>query len=186
MDERDGRLNEPHVKPLMDLVSRLRSRWDSGVPNVDPNDGGVNAKVLFLSETPGPKAVKSGYVSRDNGDPSAQHAGEALDSAGFPRSDYVRWNVVPYYVSTEDKNANATPRQIHAAADATQAFIGLLRNLRVVVFCGLQAHKAIPDLVLPPGVQTLATYHCGAMSWNQARCRKHILETFKRARELAT
>ena len=51
MDERDGRLNEPHVKPLMDLVSRLRSRWDSGVPNVDPSGRNIPDIALSGGET---------------------------------------------------------------------------------------------------------------------------------------
>ena len=52
MDPRMDRLNEPHARPLMELI---RS-WVTGerkFPNVDPNDGGVNARVLFLQHTPG-------------------------------------------------------------------------------------------------------------------------------------
>ena len=51
LDTREDRLNDPHVGPLMGLVRDLRSRG-LDVPNVDPNDGGVNAKVLILLETP--------------------------------------------------------------------------------------------------------------------------------------
>src|SRR5262245_33198532 len=65
LDTREDRLNDPHVRPLMELVRYLRSRG-LDVPNVDPNDGGVNAQVLILLETPGPKAVASRFVSRDN------------------------------------------------------------------------------------------------------------------------
>jgi hypothetical protein len=61
LDTREDRLNDPHVRPLMDLVRDLRSRG-LDVPNVDPNDGGVNAQVLILLETPGPKAVASRFV----------------------------------------------------------------------------------------------------------------------------
>jgi hypothetical protein len=38
-DTREDRLNDPHVRPLMDLVRDLRNRG-LDVPNVDPNDGG--------------------------------------------------------------------------------------------------------------------------------------------------
>jgi hypothetical protein len=49
MDLRLERLDEPHVRPLMALIERMRA---SGlkVPNADPNDGGVDARVLVLLE----------------------------------------------------------------------------------------------------------------------------------------
>ena len=184
MDPRDTRLNEPHVKPLMDLVRGIRSRRREKVPNVDPNDGGVNAVALFLSETPGPRAVGTGYVSRDNPDLSAKHMGEALDAAGFSRSDLVLWNVVPYCVSTEARNMNATAAEIKEAAPDTQVFIDTLPRLRVIVFCGLQAQRAIRHLAFPPGVQALRTFHCGAQSYNHGRCREDIRATFATAWEL--
>lgn len=55
---------EPHVLPFTKLVDSMRSRG-LATPDVDPNDGGINAKVLFFLETPGHKAV-NGLVSRDN------------------------------------------------------------------------------------------------------------------------
>lgn len=55
---REGRramLGDPHVKPLTDYVAKLRKRGPGEVPDFDPLDGGVNARVLFLFEKPGPK-----------------------------------------------------------------------------------------------------------------------------------
>jgi hypothetical protein len=54
-------------------------------------------------------------VSRDNPDPSAKNIGEVLDAAGFARSDVLLWNVVPYCVSTETQNRNATAAHIREA-----------------------------------------------------------------------
>lgn len=70
MDYRDKLLAEPHIIPLMDLVYSLNARGFA-TPNVDPNDGGVNARALFLLESPGPRAVGTGYISQDNPDASA-------------------------------------------------------------------------------------------------------------------
>jgi uracil-DNA glycosylase len=89
--DRDG---DPHVLPLMNVVRDLRARG-LDVPNVDPNDGGVNARCLILLETPGPKSVASRFVSRDNPDPSARNLASALDAASLARSDVLLWNVVP-------------------------------------------------------------------------------------------
>jgi hypothetical protein len=139
----------------MELIRGWEKTGERKFPNVDPNDGGVNAKVLFLQHTPSPTAVTSGFVSRDDPDQTGRNVGKALDHAGFARTDYVRWNVVPYYISTEDKDGKATDRQVREASPYTQAFIDSLPNLRAVVFCGRKAQKAIPHLKLPNGVEPL-------------------------------
>jgi hypothetical protein len=81
----------------------------------------------------------------------------------------VRWNVVPYYISTAVKDGKASPREVREAAPYTQAFIDSLPNLRVVVFCGGMAKEAIPHLKLPKGVEALDTHHCAAQSFNHVR-----------------
>src|SRR3954466_14017030 len=73
-DERLRRLEEPHVAPLTALVRSLQERGLS-VPSIDPNDGGIDARVLFLLESRGPKAVGSTFISRDTTDPSARNIG---------------------------------------------------------------------------------------------------------------
>jgi hypothetical protein len=177
------RLDEPHVVPLTRFVAGLRARGLS-VPNVDPDDGGVDARALFLLESPGPKAVNSGFVSRTNPDPSARNMGLALDAAGFDRKEVVIWNVVPQCISTIDENRNASPREIAAAAPDTQAFIDLLPNLRVVVFCGRKAQQARPGLRFRPGIAVRETFHPGAQSWNHSSRREHLLATFAEAARL--
>lgn len=186
LDTREARLNDPHVLPLMELVRKLRKRLDpTGVPNVDPNDGGVNARVLFLLETPGPRAVGTRFVSRDNPDPTARNMGSVLDEAGFLRSDVVLWNVVPHYVSSPDKSRNVSAAQIREAVPDCQAFIDELLggNLAVVVFCGRSAQRARSLLRLAPAI-SLSTFHTGAMSFNRKRCRDDIQVTFEKAFEL--
>jgi uracil-DNA glycosylase len=180
-DPRLVRLEEPHVRPLMELVNRLRATGRQ-VPNFDPNDGGVNARALFLLETPGPKAVATDFVSRDNPDPSAKNMGAALDQADLRRSDVVLWNVVPYCVSTADKNQQATAAQVRASAADTQAVIDRLPRLRVVVFCGRKAQLAIPYLRLKPGVEWRFTYHTGAQAYNHHR--EEIHDTFREVARL--
>jgi len=130
----------------MDLIERWRSEGLE-VPNVDPNDGGVNAMVLFLLETPGPRAVGTQFVSRDNPDPSARNMGRLLDQAGFARADVVLWNVVPQCISTADRNKRPTKKQIKEAASKTQDFINALPRLKVVIFCGVSAKTARAYLI---------------------------------------
>jgi hypothetical protein len=177
-DARLGRMNEPHVRPLMTLIEGWRMEGFD-VPSVDPNDAGVGARALFLLESPGPRAVGTGFISRDNPDPSARNMGKSLDLAGFARSDVLLWNVVPYCVSTIERNKNASSKQIRSAIPYTQAFIDRLPNLSVVVFCGRRAQLAASHLAFT--AEHFATFHPGAMAYNRARCREHINETFARA-----
>jgi uracil-DNA glycosylase len=180
-DSRESRLSEPHVAPLMSLITGWRGEG-LDVPNVDPNDGGIFAKALFLLESPGPRAVGTGFISRDNPDPSARNMTTALAGSGFTRADTILWNVVPYCVSTPGQNRNASPAQVRAAAPYTQRFIDLLMNLKVVVFCGKRAQLA--ERYLSVGVPTLLTYHPGAMAYNRPHCREHLHATFAAAHAL--
>ena len=52
MDDRHSRLSEPHVWRLTKLIEEMRVRG-KGVPNIDPNDGGIHSKVLFFLGRPG-------------------------------------------------------------------------------------------------------------------------------------
>jgi hypothetical protein len=64
----------------MNLVEEMRARG-LRVPNVDPNDGGIHARLLVLLECPNPKAVVSDFVSRNNPDPFARKIGFVLKQA---------------------------------------------------------------------------------------------------------
>jgi hypothetical protein len=85
-----GILDPPHVLPLMDFVRRLRAQG-LPMPSVDPNDGGIFAKVLFLQMTAGPIAVGTGIISQDNNDPTAHNMKRTLGETGFLRSNVVLW-----------------------------------------------------------------------------------------------
>lgn len=174
-DSRVNLLPASHMCPLMQLIKQWRSEGLE-VPNPDPNDGGVNAKALFLLESPGPKAVGSQFISRDNPDPSARNLGVSLALSGIARSDSLIWNVVPYCVSTINSNKNASPAQIRSAIPYTQDFIDLLTNLRAIVFCGRRAQIARPLLKLD--CKVFETYHPGAMAYNRRYCRDHLHATF--------
>jgi hypothetical protein len=94
-------LYEPHIEPLTLYAARLReSGFD--VPESDPLDGGVNAQVLFQFEKPGPMTASeggSGFVSRNNDDPSAEARSISCNvrelSASYPQLEchsMVEWN----------------------------------------------------------------------------------------------
>lgn len=179
VETRLARLSEPHVLPLMNLIKKWRSEGLI-VPNLDPLDGGINARALFLLESPGPKAVSSNFISRNNKDPSARNMKEALEAAGFSRADTLLWNVVPYCVSTSARNGNASNRQVREAIPKTQEFINLLPHLSVIVLCGRKAQLILGHLNVSANV--LTTYHPATRSYNHYK--DDIRRTFKNARSL--
>ncbi|SUA78185.1 hypothetical protein [Pandoraea pnomenusa] len=76
---RRAMLTEPHIAPLASYVAGLRQQhpaWE--FLDFDPLDGGTDADMLFLLEKPGPmtsptgKKVGSGFISRNNDDPTAE------------------------------------------------------------------------------------------------------------------
>jgi len=77
-------LGEPHVAPLTRFVDNLRRAFPGrNIPHFDPWDGGIRAEVLFLQEAPGPKAVVSGFVSRNNPDETAKNFSKSARQQGL-------------------------------------------------------------------------------------------------------
>jgi hypothetical protein len=84
VDERIAMLETvEHIQPLRefrdDLISRRKVKQpDIIVPDFDPADAGVNARILLLFEAPGPKTIRewggSGFISSDNDDQTAANA----------------------------------------------------------------------------------------------------------------
>ena len=127
-------LNQPHVKPLVDYVRETSRRASAYVPNFDPLDGGTAARVLFLFGAPGPGTFPprgSGFVSRNNSDPSGRATWTLMQKAGVPRKDTVSWNTVAW--STGDKSGKAANI---AAAGELRKLLPLLPDLRAVVLVG--------------------------------------------------
>ncbi len=102
-DERTRRraaLARPHVAPLTAFVQQLRAERGQayGIPDFDPADGGTSAELLYLLEAPGPKALVSGFISRDNPDETAKNFFLLNHEAGLERTRTVIWNIVPWYI----------------------------------------------------------------------------------------
>ena len=97
-------LDSPHMAPLTSYVQRLRSRRDVRVPDFDPMDGGVDARILFLFEKPGPKTDRehggSGFISRNNDDLTAAATHDFMKQAEIPRKETIIWNFVPWWNDT--------------------------------------------------------------------------------------
>ena len=138
-------LGEPHMAPLAAYVAGLRERARF-VPHLDPRDGGIGARLLLLLEKPGPGAVPdrggSGFVSFDNGGPTAAAGRRFLREAGIDRAGVAIWNLCPWWNGT----IRFTAGERRAGLAALPGFLDLMPSLRAVVCVGRQAERAAPLL----------------------------------------
>jgi uracil-DNA glycosylase len=137
-------LSLPHMQPLFEYLERVKRAQGPGydTPAFDPCDGGIRAKVLFLLEAPGPRAVGSAFISRNNPDQTARNMLQLLRAAGLPREDTLLWNIVPWYVGDGRKIRPVTSADIEEAAPYLEELLGLLPGLRAIVLMGKKAQSA--------------------------------------------
>jgi uracil-DNA glycosylase len=187
-----SRVHEPHMQPLTALIERWR-REGRRVPYADPDLGGIHARILFLHESPGPRASDehgSGLVSPDNADPSAERFWRLSRQAGLSRDSYISWNVVPWYVSGTARNENATTADGQAALPYLHDFVSLLPELRVVVVMGSFAQRwwfrYLIDCSASRALPVLAAPHPSSRAGiSNPRFQQDILAAMVKARQAA-
>lgn len=137
-------LRDPHISVLTAYVEALKREMGTEyhVPYFDPLDGGTNAECLFLLEAPGPKAVASGFVSRNNPDETAKNFFELNTEVGIRREQTVLWNIVPWYIGSGSRIRPATTRDLGQAAPALERLLKLLPRVRIIVLVGKKAALA--------------------------------------------
>jgi hypothetical protein len=109
-------LNKAHIVSLTGYFKRLRRTTGKGmdIPYFDPFDGGIRAKCLFIFETPGRKAVKSGFISRNNPDETAKNFFHFNEDISLDRKLTASWNIVPWYVGASNQIKPTTSGEISA------------------------------------------------------------------------
>ncbi len=139
MTPRRALLDQPHMRALAAYAARLRDQGRGAVPDFDPLDGGGGARLLLVLEKPGPGAVLpggSGFVSRDNPDPTARTCRAALD--GIPRAGVVIWNAVPWWNGTMAVRAG----ERRDGLAELPALLALLPGLCAAILAGRAAQSA--------------------------------------------
>lgn len=154
-------LGLPHMAALTHFAADLRLRCRNEVPDFDPADGGTRARILFLFEKPGPMTsaakagrVGSGFISRDNDDPTAEATFHFMRAAGLPREQTLIWNVVPGWNGTR----KVTPAELKDGVGEVRNLMALLPLVEVVVLVGRQAARA-ETLLSATGVAILHSFH---------------------------
>lgn len=185
--EKISRIRDPHVAPLNALADRIADTEHlphGHVPYVDPDQGGVGARMLVLLDNPSTKAeagTGSGLLSLDNNDRTARNCREAYARHNVDWNDVVHWNVVPFPVAGE-KNGGSTSAERARAARWTREVVALLPNLEIVLLLGGSARDGWKraainrtDLSVPAG----NIPHCSARGLNTAGGRKRFEEAIK-------
>lgn len=183
--ERKARwLSEPLLAPLRAYVDGLSQRGRVA-PAFDPTDAGVEARVLFVLEAPGPRAAAekgSGFISVDNNDQTAANLWSARTDAGLT-DGCLHTNVVPWYLGA----ASVTPTPLELADGSVQLryLIELLPKLDTVVLCGDYARQGwrryVAGLFDGPGPVVIETHHPSPQSLNFGTKRAEFARAIQRA-----
>jgi uracil-DNA glycosylase len=185
-----GLLESAHMTPLAAYAARLRARHGAGrLPDFDPAEAGVGARLLVLMEAPGPRAAPlrggSGFVSCDNDSPTSATLWDLHRRVGTDRAAGVAtWNVVPWYLGDERRIRPARRADLAAARPAIAELVTLLSELRVVLALGRVAAAGwralgvdVPTIEAPhPSPQNLAA---------RPHHRAEILDALRRAHRLS-
>jgi len=144
-ERRRALLEAAHMQPLTNHVRQLRARLGTEIPDFDPLDGGIDARVLFLFEKPGPMTsaasqtrAGSGFISRNNDDPSAEATHMFMRTAGLARTETISWNVIPGWNGT----VKVTAAELREGAALIDEVVRMLPRLEAIVFVGRKAERA--------------------------------------------
>lgn len=134
-------IDAPHVAAL-NTYARTLMTGAREVPWFDPLDGGVQAEVLVLLQSPARDARRPRFVSRDNSGATQRNLKRFLANAGIARERSVLWNTLPWIAKDDAHPRAPSRRDLDTGLAALPAVLDLLASLRVVVLAGRIAQTA--------------------------------------------
>lgn len=167
VERRRELLSRPHIAALRPVLDQIRARHGE-TPDPDPLDGGAEARLLLLLETPGPRIRRTGFVSRDNPAETSANLFRALAAAGIARRDTLIWNAIPWVIHREGAlNRAPTRAEIATGLGWLEPLLACLPRLAAVVLAGRVAGSAElilrglrPDLPISRMPHPSPTYLC--------------------------
>lgn len=161
LDSKMARLDAPHVKPLNNYIRQLKMiNQGTQYPFFDPDDGGVNARILFLFEKPGPMTDPtrpgrsgSGFISRDNDDPTAENTFRFMEEIKLPRNETVTWNIIPGWNGTR----KITSKELLDGVSSLKELLSFFQVLTDIVLVGRKAQLAMN--FLPSKYRVISSSH---------------------------
>lgn len=150
LQQRQATRYEGVVGPLNKWVDEVRVATRESVPYFDPRAATQGADVLVLLQDPSGEAqLGSGFISRDNNDPTAHNTTLAAEAGGLPYSRSLHWNVVPWWVANPAFPQRTLAAEARRAASLLAELMELLESRpKVVLLLGKQAQAAWSQLLL--------------------------------------
>jgi hypothetical protein len=96
----------------------------------------------------------SGFISRNNDDPTAEATFDFMKQADLPRNRTVIWNVVPGW----NKTRKITATELSEGVAALKGLLSLIPKLRTIILVGQKARRAKP-LLEGEGFRILVSAH---------------------------
>lgn len=155
-------LTSPHMAPLLRLTEVLRNDGRGTVPGFRSAGWRHRGADLVLLEKPGPMTddsralgrIGSGFISRDNDDPTAEATFRFMIEAGLARDQTLIWNAVPWWNVTR----RIRPDEQAAGLRRLSDLLALLPRLDVVVAVGNRPKRAA-RLIRDHGLPFLSSLH---------------------------
>jgi hypothetical protein len=167
------RLREPHVAAINDFVDQIVCETGADVPYIDPDSGGIAARVLFVLQAPARAAAHgSGMLSADNDDGTAANIWQGYADSGMPRTFGLHWNAVPWYVGTREKLGPIGATQVDAGRRWLASLLRYTPDLLAVISFGLDAKQsvtALKDVFDARGIAHLHSIHPSPRNFNSRR-----------------
>lgn len=177
---RIGKIYDEHVAPLNKFVDTLRDEMGNQfqIPYFDPLDGGINAKVLFLLEAAGPKAVYSGFISRSNPDETAKNFYLINEEMGIKRELTAIWNIVPWYIGDGNKIRPANRDDVSRGCRTLKNLLPHFKSLKAIVLVGGKSRSARGVIEeLAKNVSIFETHHPSPMFINRSKENRQIVKS---------
>src|SRR5215213_5540461 len=185
---------EPEMEPLVEFVEYLREHsGGKKVPNFDPDDGGVDAEVLFILSDPGPTVKDTDFISRDNylfnpRDRTAKNVIRASDYANLDRTRTISWNVIPWEVENDAELQTIEQEKARRERRLTE-LLDLFgdseeSNLRAVALFGGRARSFAGEVKEARyDLRIFEDYHPGWRYIDREDPMNHFKETFRQIKE---
>lgn len=180
----------PSVQPLRKWAAELKERRgpETYLPDFDPAEAGVEARVLIVAEAPGPKTNPlnkgSGFISVDNDDPSAENAWRMRAAVGL-HEGVIHWNIVPWYLGAAA--VKPTRDDLERGAATLRGLLDELPELQVVLLAGLPAQTGWDRHLSgyrTGDITVIRTWHFSGLAMKQPGKREEILASLRKAKDL--
>lgn len=184
---KQARLREPHVAPVQQLVDEIRlAQPGAHVPYVDPDSGGIHARVLFLLEAPAAAAAtRSGMLSPDNDDGTAANMWRLYRSSGLRRDQCAHWNAVPWYIGDGVRIRAAGGEDIEHGGAWLARLVAVLPDLQLVITMGGAARDGFGRYLTREDALLLRWIPVAHPSQRVFNVMPHVRERIERAFQVA-